>query len=94
MGKYYVDGFYEKDGERIALELNGCMHHGHACHYASNNTHPLSKIPYGVLRNRKVVTLRKTYGLKVEVMWECDWKRIKLDNPAAVAFMGRYTHPK
>ena len=63
----------------------------------TNNTHPLSKIPYAVLRNRfddKVETLRKTYGLKVEVMLECEWKRIKLDHPAAVAFMGRYTHLK
>ena len=25
VGKYYVDGYYEKDGERIALELNGCI---------------------------------------------------------------------
>ena len=62
----------------------------------TNNKHP-SKIPYGVLRNRcddKVETLRKTYRLKVEVMWECEWKRVKLNNPVAVAFMGRYTHLK
>ena len=38
VGKYYVDGYYEKAGERIALEFNGCMHHGHACRYDSNNT--------------------------------------------------------
>ena len=74
VGKYYVDGYYEKDGEKTALEFNGCTHHRHACRYNSNNTHPLSKIPYGVLRNRfddKVETLRKAYGLKVEVMWKC-----------------------
>ena len=96
VGKYHVDGYYEKDGERIALEFNGCMHHDHACHYDPNHTHPLSKIPNRVLRNRfgdKVETLTKMYGLKVEVMWECEWKRAKLNNPAAVAFMGKDTHP-
>ena len=84
VGKTYVDGYYEKDGERIALEFNGCTHHGYACCYDSNNTHPLSKIPYAILRNRfddKVETLTKMYGLKVEVMWE------DTNNPAAVGVL-------
>ena len=25
VGKYHLDGYYEKDGERIALKFNGCM---------------------------------------------------------------------
>lgn len=72
------------------------MHHGHACCYNQNHTHPLSKIPYGVLRKRfndKLETLTKTYGLKVEVMWECAWKRAKQNNPSVVEFMATYTHP-
>ena len=89
-------GYYGKVGVRIALEFNGCMHHGHACHYNPNHPHPLSKIPYGILRKHfddKLVMLTKTYGLKVEVMWECTWKRAKQNNPTIVEFMATYTHP-
>lgn len=97
VGKYYLDGYYEKGSDRIALEFNGCMHHGHTCRYNPNHAHPLSKVAYGVLRQRfddKVETLTKTYGLKVDIMWECEWKHAKQTDPTIIAFMSTYTHPE
>ncbi|KAI4891048.1 hypothetical protein NFI96_008140 [Prochilodus magdalenae] len=57
-GVYHVDGYYEKDGVRKALEFNGCMHHGHECRYSHNHVHPMSKVSYG--------ELRKQFNTKVE----------------------------
>ena len=79
-GVYYVDGYYEKDSVRKALELNGCMHYGNECRYSPNQHHPMSKVLYGELRKQfdtKVEILVRTYGLDVEVMWECEWANAK-----------------
>ena len=50
IGGYYLDGYYEQNGVRFALEFNGCIHHGHDCRYNPNNVHPLSKVPYSVFK--------------------------------------------
>ena len=97
IGGYYLDGYYEQNGVRFALEFNGCIHHGHDCRYNPNNVHPLSKVPYSVLRRRfddKVEILTNTYGLKVEVMWECEWKRAKQHDAEVIEFMDTYKHPE
>ncbi|XP_049334558.1 uncharacterized protein LOC125801697 isoform X1 [Astyanax mexicanus] len=96
-GAYYVDGYYEKDGVRKALEFNGCMHHGHECRYRPNQAHPMSKVLYGELRKQfdiKVETLVQTYGLDVEVMWECQWSTAKRLDSGVAAFMSNYTVPE
>ena len=96
-GKYYLDGYYEEGGVRFALEFNGCMHHGHDCRYNPHHIHPLSKVPYSLLRKQfddKVQTLSKAYGLKVEIMWECEWKLAKQHDGDVIAFMTTYIHPE
>ena len=73
------------------------MHHGHECRYNPNNVHPLSKVPYSVLRKHfddKVEILSKAYGLKVEIMWECEWKQAKQHDMEVFEFMNRYKHPE
>ena len=97
MVRYYLDGYYEQNGVRFALEFNGCIHHGHDCRYNPNNVHPLSKVPYSVLRRRfddKVEILTNTYGLKVKVMWECEWKLAKQHDAEVIEFVDTYKHPE
>ncbi|KAI4891164.1 hypothetical protein NFI96_009541 [Prochilodus magdalenae] len=96
-GVYHVDGYYEKDGVRKALEFNGCVHHGHECRYSHNHVHPMSKVSYGELRkqfNIKVEVLVRAYGLEVEVMWECQWANAKRFDLDVVTFMSTYTQPE
>ncbi|CAM4510058.1 unnamed protein product [Leuciscus chuanchicus] len=66
IGKYFLDGYYEQDDVRHGLEYAGCIFHGHCCRFEPHQTHPLSGVPYGVLRNQfddKVEILRNAYGL-------------------------------
>ncbi len=71
IGRYFLDGYYEQDGVRHGLEYKGCLFHGHECHFKPHKTHPLSGIPFGVLRRRfddKVEILQNAYGLKIETL--------------------------
>ncbi|XP_065122769.2 uncharacterized protein [Paramisgurnus dabryanus] len=97
IGKYYLDGFAEFQGTRYGLEFAGCMFHGHSCQYPSHYTHPMSAVPYGVLRRQfdeKVDILQNAYGLKIEVMWECEWTKMKRDDPSVKEFMSTYSAPE
>ncbi len=63
-----MDGYYEINGDRIALEYLGCFWHGCDCRFNPSELNPVSKIPYGVLRRQtdnKLDVLRKSYNLKV-----------------------------
>ncbi|KAL2077904.1 hypothetical protein ACEWY4_025589 [Coilia grayii] len=82
VGRYHIDGYYEKDGVKHALEFNGCVHHGHKCRYNPNHLHPLSKV------------LTNDHGFNVEVMWECQWIHAKKNNAAVIDFMSTYVHPE
>lgn len=93
-GPYHMDGCYGlNNGDRIALEFLGCSWHRHCCCFNPNDLHPLSKIPFGVLRRQsdnKMEVLRKTYNLKVRTIWE----KAKQNDPDVRAFMSNYTAPE
>ncbi|KAL2078838.1 hypothetical protein ACEWY4_024582 [Coilia grayii] len=97
VGRYHIDGFYEKDGVKHALEFNGCLFHGHKCRHNPNNLHPLSKVPYSVLIQHfedKVAYLTNEHGFNAEVMWECQWIQAKKNNADVIHFMSTYAHPE
>ncbi|KAL2102869.1 hypothetical protein ACEWY4_002037 [Coilia grayii] len=96
-GRYFLDGYYNQNGIAHALEFNGCAHHGHSCRYAPDSVHPLSKVPYSVLRRHfddKVAYLANDRGFQVEVVWECEWLHAKSHDPNVMAFMANYVHPE
>ncbi len=96
-GSFYVDGYYEINGDRIALEYLGCFWHGCNCRFNPSELNPVSKIPYGVLRRQtdnKMEVLCKTYNLKVRTMWDCQWKKAKQNDPDVRAFMSNYEAPE
>ncbi len=96
-GSFYVDGYYEINGDRIALEYLGCFWHGCDCRFNPSELNPVSKIPYGVLRRQtdnKLDILRKSYNLKVFTMWDCQWAKAKQNDPDVMAFMSNYDAPE
>ncbi len=96
-GSFYVDGYYEINGDRIALEYLGCFWHGCDCRFNPSELNPVSKIPYGVLRRQtdnKLDVLRKSYNLKVFTMWDCQWTKAKQNDPDVMAFMSNYEAPE
>ncbi len=96
-GSFYVDGYYELNGDRIALEYLGCFWHGCDCRFNPSELNPVSKIPYGVLRRQtdnKLDVLRKSYNLKVFTMWDCQWTKAKQNDPDVIAFMSNYDAPE
>ncbi|XP_051743104.1 uncharacterized protein LOC127508773 isoform X2 [Ctenopharyngodon idella] len=97
IGRFFLDGFYEKSGIKHGLEYNGCLHHGHECRFEPYRTHPMSGVPYGVLRSQfddKVDILRNAYGLQIEVLWECEWEKMKRTDPSVMEFMSTYSAPE
>ncbi|XP_067296541.1 uncharacterized protein [Pseudorasbora parva] len=97
IGKYFLDGYYEQDGVRHGLEYAGCVFHGHCCRFEPHQTHPLSGVPYGVLRRQfddKVEILQNAYGLQIEVLWECEWNAMKKTDPSVIEFMANYSAPE
>ncbi len=75
-----MDGYYEVNSDRIALELLGCFWHGHCCRFNPNELNPVSKTPCGVLRRQsdnKLEVLHNAYNLKVITVWECMWEKAK-----------------
>ena len=97
IGKYFLDGYYEQDGVRHGLEYAGCVFHGHCCRFEPHHSHPLSGVPYGVLRGEfddKIEILRNAYGLQIEVLWECEWNRMKKTDPSVIEFMADYSAPE
>ncbi len=92
-----MDGYYEINGDRIALEYLGCFWHGCNCRFNPNELNPVSKIPYGVLRRQsdnKMDVLRKTYNLKVHTIWDCQWEKAKQNDPDVRAFISNYEAPE
>ncbi|XP_067226351.1 uncharacterized protein [Chanodichthys erythropterus] len=97
VGRYFLDGYFEQNGTRHGLEYNGCFYHGHSCRFEPHQRHPLSGVTYGVLRSQfddKVEILQNAYGLQMEVIWECEWDRMKKTDPAVMEFMSTYSAPE
>lgn len=97
-GPYFLDGFYEKDGVKIALEYLGCYFHGHCCKFNPHDRHPfIKKATFATLRaqtDHKLETLEKIHGLNVEYIWVCEWADAKNNDPAVITFMQTYSATK
>ena len=77
-----MDGW---DGVK-AYQFHGCVIHGcdKNCELTRGKTHnPLNKKPFEEVRAKtQEITeyLEKEVGVEVEVMWECEWKKLKAEN--------------
>nr|XP_021323064.1 uncharacterized protein LOC110438038 isoform X1 [Danio rerio] len=97
IGQYFLDGYYEQDDSRYGLDFLGCLFHAHQCRYEPHKLHPMSGVPFGVLRRQvdeKIEILQNAYGLKVEIIWECEWSKMKQTDPSVIEFMSTYSAPE
>ena len=89
VGKYFVDGY--DPITNTAYEYNGAVFHGCTCCTEPDDTVPFSRITMAQAneKHREKVAYLKKRGLKVEIMWSCDWKKIKVSNQTVSAFLKR-----
>ncbi len=51
-GPYHVDGYYEFNNDRIALEFLGCLWHCCNCRFNPKKLNLVLKLPFGALRRQ------------------------------------------
>ena len=83
-----VDGW---DGKK-AYQFHGCMMHGHDCHITKGKTHhPFNGKTLEEVRakTQEITNYLESddVGVKVEEMWECQWKAMKKENKALATFL-------
>ena len=81
VGKYRVDGFAHEPGSKPKIyEFHGCYWHGHNCWRNKHRGSEESKVRFIRTKEREEV-LRKN-GYEVEVMWECQFEKMKEEDPS------------
>jgi len=77
IGPYKVDGYYELNGDKIALEFHGCFWHGCPKCFSKTTMNPVNDIRMGDLyaRTMEKKQLIENCGYSYVSMWECDFKR-------------------
>lgn len=84
-----VDGF-DAAGQ-VAFQFHGCLFHGHDCEKNRGKTiNPINKRTLASLRQETADTsayLRQSVGVTLVEMWECQWYKIKKDNPEVSQFV-------
>ena len=80
VGKYYVDGLAVLPDNTVKVyEFYGCHWHGHQCHLNQSNGEE-SEARYQRTKQRE--EFLKNLGYQVEVMWECDFRKLQEENPS------------
>ncbi|WAQ94967.1 hypothetical protein MAR_007438, partial [Mya arenaria] len=90
IGPYKGNGHYKtEEGEKVALEMNGCFWHGCNRCFKSNTINPVNDMTMGYLyartldRQQNIESLGYTYVSK----WECDFKKEIQDTPGFQEFI-------
>ncbi|KAI3354720.1 hypothetical protein L3Q82_004502 [Scortum barcoo] len=94
-GPYFVDGC--NAATNTCYEFAGCFFHGCIKCHVQADENPVAKVLYGELYrqfNDKVDALKKRHGLRVVVMWECEWQALKNSCPSVQAFLAGYKKPE
>lgn len=95
---YHLDGYEErKDGTKVAYEFLGCLFHGHcvldpscpvSVHLNASQPSIYGEPMHMVYRKwleKKDYLIKQ--GIKVEWMWECEFKKMKQDKPEVASFV-------
>ncbi|KAK3913494.1 putative DNA polymerase [Frankliniella fusca] len=95
LGTYKVDGYLEKDGQRIVYDFLGCWHHSHPPTQCQTFKH----MTQGVHDKRAEVTRQDRYlrtmrihdtlrraGYVIKMIWECQFDCDLKHNPQMIAF--------
>lgn len=98
IGNLFLDGFYvQSNGVQKGLEYAGCWFHGCKSCFKPDSINEQSKIPHGALYRAFIdrnEVLKKSYNIDLEVMWECQWRKLKQTDPDVMSFMSTYSAPE
>ena len=90
-----VDGW--DAASNTVYQFHGCLFHGHDCHLTDGmTTNPVNGKPLTELRTEtKRVTDYLLYeaGVKVNVMWECEWRHLKKTDQQLSDFLRSHFPP-
>ncbi len=77
VGKYLMDGFCP--ATNTLFEFEGCYHHGHQCYLTRQITDErwLKERDDKYKKTMEKIEYVKNQGYNVEVMWECDFKKVQ-----------------
>lgn len=80
-GGYSVDGLGKnpKTSKWIAVEFNGCHHHGHECHLTAHSD-SIELKQKQLKTEKKEFRLERDFGLQVYTIRECEWNGLKQSN--------------
>ena len=85
IGQYKVDGYYELNREKVAIEFHGFFWHGCPKCFSRSTSNPVNDMSMGELYVRTME--KKQYveqnGYRFQCIWECDCKR-KLETDSHV----------
>ena len=85
VGKYYVDGLAVLPDNTVKVyEFYGCYWHGHAC-YLNQRDGEESRTRYQRTMERE--DFLKKLGYQLEVMWECDFRKLQEEDSALSQMM-------
>ena len=90
-GPFFTDGYDEET--HTAYEFLGCFFHGCPSCYCPAYTNPVTNTEYGMLKNQhdaKMTYLQNTHLLKVVVIWECEWHRLRNTDRGVQTFIESY----
>lgn len=95
VGPYFVDGY--NAATNTCYEFAGCFYHGCVKCHVEGDLNPATKVSYGELYrlfSEKVATLKSQHGVRVVVMWECEWMSLTESDPAVKSFLALYGKPE
>ena len=94
MKRLPVDGYVKET--HMVYEFQGCYWHGHDCHLnqgkaATDEQGQTMEQRYQ--RTQEKIQYIQDNGYGVKQMWECDWDRLKKEDPAVKAFVKSRQRP-
>ena len=97
MGKYFVDGYAEVRGQKFVWEFLGCYYHGCDLCFQPQETCSLTGRTFEDLHSSTMLrlqTFQSQRGVKVIVMREHNWVKMKKTHPGLRAFLSEYDAPQ
>ena len=76
-------------------QFHGCWYHGHDCHLNNTKYNETRKTTSSDLRKKteEITTYIRRLGFNVIQMWECEWLRVKRNNPDLQEFLASLRLP-
>jgi hypothetical protein len=92
VGPFYCDGF--DVNIKSIFQYHGCWYHGHSC--LSKNLKTFKDIQLHRNRNKSThdtTNFMKSQGYRVVEIYECEFKKMKQENPALRKFISQHVSP-